>query len=226
MPPTLLLDFDDTLADSTEGRLLAIREAYLACAGADIALERITEALVARSNIEGIMDFLAPSPGLGPRMVRAFRERYYAENAPPPSLYPGIREALAGLRGAGAGLALVTSRHRDLRENGLSWGVAGQLARIGIDGLFGVVVGYEDTEEHKPHPAPFLKALERLGLAPGRAIAVSDSPLDVRAARAAGVRAAAALWGAVRPDALLAEHPDFRLDRPEDLLALVFHFAT
>lgn len=223
MPLTLLLDFDDTLADSTEGRLSAIRDAYLVCTGAGIAPERITEALVARSNIEGIMDFLAPAPGLAPRMVRAFRDRYYAETAPPPRLYPGMRETLARLQHSGAVLALVTSRHRDLRENGLSWGVAGQLARIGIAGLFPVVVGYEDTVEHKPHPAPFLKALERLGLAPEHAIAVGDSPLDIRAARDAGLRAAAALWGAVRPDALVAERPDFLLQRPEDLLSLAVH---
>ncbi len=58
----------------------------------------------------------------------------------------------------------------------------------GLMHLFKVVVGYLDTDQHKPHPAPLLFALGKLGLNPDEAIYVGDTPTDVAAARAAGMK--------------------------------------
>ena len=54
--------------------------------------------------------------------------------------------------------------------------------------LFQVVVGYLDTDQHKPHPAPLLFALGKLGLNPDEAIYVGDTSTDIAAARAAGMK--------------------------------------
>jgi phosphoglycolate phosphatase-like HAD superfamily hydrolase len=47
---------------------------------------------------------------------------------------------------------------------------------------------------------------------------VGDSPFDLRAGRAAGTRTAAVCWGACTRDALVAESPDYVLERLEELL--------
>jgi HAD superfamily hydrolase (TIGR01509 family) len=51
---------------------------------------------------------------------------------------------------------------------------------------FEFFVGFEDTQEHKPHPAPYLLALEKLKLRPQDCLIVEDSPSGSKAAKAAG----------------------------------------
>ncbi len=217
----LLLDFDDTLADSSPGRRTAMRRAIQEHLGLTMSDAEITQALLRNSNIEAIMDDLAPNNGLGPHMVRSFREYYYGKHREPLELFHGVREVLDALQQHGFPLVLVTSRFRHKEEEGLTWGVLQELEHLGIREHFAAVVGYEDTEQHKPHPAPFLAGLGRLGLKPAEVMAVGDSPLDIHAARQAAMPTVGALWGALDPDALQAANPDFTLARPKDLLTLI-----
>ena len=151
-------------------------------------------------------------------MLRVFRERYYRPERKPLRFFPGIGPALSSLRISGFRLALVTSRHRigvDNNNHGVMW----ELERMGQAGLFEVVVGYEDTVSHKPAPDPFLVCMDRLGL--DAAVAIGDSPFDIRGAHAAGLRTAAALWGANDPEALLGAFPDTVLATPGELKTLL-----
>lgn len=51
---------------------------------------------------------------------------------------------------------------------------------------FDIVVLGEDTEHHKPHPEPYLKALSLLGPTSFPAVVIEDSPNGIRSAKAAG----------------------------------------
>ena len=122
---------------------------------------------------------------------------------------------LPGLRAEGRKLGIVTAkRHRT---------VALALDRFpALANAFDVVVGFEDTERHKPEPDPVLLAIERLGAAPEEAVYVGDSPFDIGAAKAAGVFAVAVGWGGIHPDErLLAEEPDAFVRTPEELLDVI-----
>jgi beta-phosphoglucomutase-like phosphatase (HAD superfamily) len=44
----------------------------------------------------------------------------------------------------------------------------------------------EDTENHKPHPEPYIKALSGLGVKAQEAVVIEDSPNGVISAKAAG----------------------------------------
>ncbi|MEO5894032.1 MAG: HAD family phosphatase [Ferruginibacter sp.] len=52
--------------------------------------------------------------------------------------------------------------------------------------IFDLVITGADTEFHKPHPAPYLKALERLSVKASDVIAIEDSPNGIISAKAAG----------------------------------------
>jgi HAD superfamily hydrolase (TIGR01509 family) len=52
---------------------------------------------------------------------------------------------------------------------------------------FNGIVAQGDYARHKPHPDPFLKAAELLGVAPDRCLAIEDSHHGVRSASAAGM---------------------------------------
>jgi HAD superfamily hydrolase (TIGR01509 family) len=89
----------------------------------------------------------------------------------------GVREALERLRDAGFRLAVVSNSEGTIEQ---------MLVEIGLRELMATVVGFT-----KPDPRIFALALERLGVAPGEALMVGDSPsADVDGAHAAGIRAA------------------------------------
>ena len=90
---------------------------------------------------------------------------------------PGAREFLDVVSGSHLPLALVTSTHRRLTDIALT--------TIGAD-RFAVTVCGDEVSRPKPHPDPYLKATDLLGVAPGRSVVLEDSPLGVAAAEAAG----------------------------------------
>jgi len=61
------------------------------------------------------------------------------------------------------------------------------LQRHGLAGRFGGIAAHGDYARHKPHPDPFLKAAELLGVAPQSCLAIEDSHHGVRSASAAGM---------------------------------------
>lgn len=92
---------------------------------------------------------------------------------------PGVMELLAELSAAQVPTALVTMSRR---------GLADAVVALAPDGAFTVVVSGDDVERGKPHPEPYLRAASELGVAPGRCVALEDSPAGIASAMAAGVR--------------------------------------
>jgi pyrophosphatase PpaX len=115
--------------------------------------------------------------------------------------FPGVEGSLARLSSAGVKIAVVTSKRRPSVEMALK-------RFPGLGEVVDSFVTMEDTEEHKPHPGPLLKGLELLGVSKEEAAYVGDSPFDVAAAKAAGVRSVAVSWGAFSEDTLRSAEPD------------------
>ena len=88
--------------------------------------------------------------------------------------------------------------------------------RIGHD----VLVSYDDTDEHKPSPAPLQKALELLGVSADHAISIGDAPMDVEAAYHAGVVSIGAGWGVRGLRKFTSAAPDILIAKPSALLQL------
>lgn len=82
------------------------------------------------------------------------------------------------------------------------------LDRLGLRSSFATVHSGEDELRGKPDPAIYLSAAAKLGVVPGRCIALEDSPSGVASAKAAGMRCIAVLdaagVGASEIDAELA----------------------
>ena len=90
---------------------------------------------------------------------------------------PGAPELLGALRGR-VPLGLATNTKRSLADIILD--------RSGLAGSFDAETT-GDEGRPKPEPDIYLLACSRLGIAPGQAVALEDSPLGVRAAKAAGL---------------------------------------
>lgn len=145
-------------------------------------------------------------------MVVTYREHNLTHHDAMVRPYPGVREALATLADRGVRLGVVTSKTRAGTERGL--------ARCRLDALFEVLVCADDVGRHKPHPEPVLTALRQLAAAPDGTVFIGDSPHDLAAGRAAGVRTAAALWGPFPRGDLEPHQPDHWLADPGAIVRL------
>ncbi|WP_127507064.1 HAD family hydrolase [Actinoplanes solisilvae] len=105
----------------------------------------------------------------------------------------GLNAALTPLPGVEAWLDRAA-------ELGLRLAVASSSARGHVDGMlrqaglrerFEVLATGDEVAAHKPDPAVYLLALERLGLPADEAVAFEDTPHGVDAAHAAGLRCVA-----------------------------------
>jgi len=143
------------------------------------------------------LDFYLTTIGLGAETTRAlFNERFgrgfdfdgiwtsaskrfYEAAASQLSLKIGIVELLDLLDELQLPRAIATSsRHKDARHH---------LDAHGLFNRFQAVVAQGDYMCAKPHPEPYLKAAERLGVEPALCLALEDSYNGVRAASKAGM---------------------------------------
>jgi len=90
---------------------------------------------------------------------------------------PGARELLTELREQRIPTALVTMSISRMAHH-----VADRLGFVGFD----AVVSGDDVVQSKPHPEPYLRGAELLGVDPADCIAIEDSEPGIRSAYAAG----------------------------------------
>jgi HAD superfamily hydrolase (TIGR01509 family) len=93
---------------------------------------------------------------------------------------PGALELLLELKARAIPAAVATSTREVAALS--------HLGRAGLLEHFAAVVTRNDVVNPKPHPEPYLTAAQRLGIAPGRCLALEDSHSGVRAAHAAGMQ--------------------------------------
>ncbi len=96
---------------------------------------------------------------------------------------PGVVAWIESALSRGMTLAVASSSSK-------AW-VEGHLGRAGLRRHFAELVTSEQVAQVKPDPALYLRALSALGVSPGEALAVEDSPHGVAAARAARLRCVA-----------------------------------
>ncbi|MBN9241047.1 MAG: hydrolase [Micrococcales bacterium 70-64] len=90
---------------------------------------------------------------------------------------PGARELLVDLKENGVPTALVTMSISRMAHH-----VADHLGFVGFD----AVVAGDDVTESKPHPEPYLRGAELLGVDPAECVSIEDSEPGIRSAVAAG----------------------------------------
>lgn len=136
-----------------------------------------------------------------------YYEEHKMDNTCP---YPGVPETLARL--SHIPMAVLTNKPVRISVR--------ILKSLGLAEYFRAIYGGNSFESKKPDPFGAIRILQDIGIAPGQALIVGDSEVDVQTARNAGTRAAAVNYGFGVHDR--AVHPaDIYLDRFADLADVV-----
>jgi len=112
----------------------------------------------------------------------------------------GMVELTADLAKAGIRLGAVTSK----RAKNAAWSL--ELADLAE--TVPLLVTADETDRHKPDPAPLLLAAHKLDVSPQQCVYVGDAATDIEAAQRAGMGSVAVTWGAGTMADLVAAQPD------------------
>jgi len=209
----VVFDLDGTLIDSSRDLAAAVNAtlARVAPAASPLPLATVrtligegARNLIARSLEQAGLD--APVQEMLPVFLECYRARLLDDT----TLYPGVRETLEVLYPRR--LAVLTNKPGDMSR--------AILEGLGVAGHFFRVYGGDDLPTRKPDPEGLLRILSEAGSEAGDAVLVGDSGVDVRTARAAGVRAVGVTYG-FDPESLRREPPDIVLAEFRELPAIL-----
>jgi pyrophosphatase PpaX len=128
-------------------------------------------------------------------------------------LYPGIAETLRKLKEKGYHVAVFSDKRQAFGQL--------ELEQAGISGLLGHVLFLHDGRPYKLHPLGLKKVMEALEASPEETLYVGDSHQDIECAHRAGVKSAAALWGSVNRERVLAQRPHYQVETVEDITPIL-----
>ena len=216
----VIFDLDGTLVDTAALHIASSHACVCTVLGADVDDAVVRDSL-GRPLPESVA-VLARGTGLVedheiavavPRLIQAFLAYYAEHEAELVRLFARVPETLAELRVRGYALGILSNKLR-------AWGRA-ELAALGLEPCFARAVFAEDMPAPKPAAAALDPLIAALEVPASHMMLVGDGAADIACARAAGSIAAAALWGAVEPDALRALGPDHALASVDELLDLL-----
>ena len=174
--PALLFDLDGTMLNSDPIHEAVFTELWTA-RGLPVPEGFYMEQVHGRLNVDVFADYLPDEPD--PQGLSEWKEAQFRDRLPSPyPATPGLETFLNHAQAQGWQLAVVT--------NAMRLNAEAMLGAIGLRDRFEVIVIGEECAHGKPHPLPYLTAMELLGETPETCIAFEDSPSGMRAAAASG----------------------------------------
>ncbi|MAH06248.1 MAG: hypothetical protein CL561_11890 [Alphaproteobacteria bacterium] len=173
MIKALLWDCDNTLIKTAElhfAKHVAVLKRY----GIDLD-DRFRPTIYANNSIQN-WDILSKAfdiPTTGDAYIAEI-DKWYQDNIGTLQIRSGIVEVLDLAKEHGIKQAVVS--------NGRAESVMAGLTAKGLIPYFDIILTRSDYTERKPHPEPYLVALDKLGLAPHEALAIEDDPKGAQSA--------------------------------------------
>lgn len=211
---TILFDMDGTLLDTLDDIQAsvnyALKQADLPLVSREETREAAGYGSVVLIELLTKRTFSTDSPEFK-QVFDDFNEHYQEHCNDKTRPYPEVLETLAVLKERGFKMAVVSNKIQPETE---------ALRKLWFGECISVAVGRVEGIPPKPNPAMAYKALELLGSTPSRAIFVGDSQPDIRTGKSSGCKTVGCTWGFRNLETLEAEHPDFIIDAPLELLAI------
>ena len=182
----IAFDLDGTLIDSRRDLTDSANHLIVELGGAPLSEEAVGRMVGegARLLVQRALTAagLGDPPGALERFLAIYDERLLVHTR----IYNGVPEALEAARRV-AHVSLLTNKPlaptmRIVRA-------------LGIDGVFGSIIGGDSAFPRKPDPASLFEQMHLAGVDPGLTLLVGDSAIDRETARRAGVRCCLVRYG-------------------------------
>ena len=204
--PTLIFDFDGTLADTLSAIIRIAnghaREYHVTPLG-----EKDVENLRGMSNIEILKKYHIPFVKLPTLILRTQKE--LLQRIDQVELFPGIRDLILSLKRRSFGLGILTSNSRENVQ---------KLLRARDLDVFDFIHA-ESNFFGKTRALQHL--LQKRGLREDGVIYIGDETRDIEACQRAGIAVIAVTWGFHRRDVLRAKNPTYLVDSAVEIENIV-----
>lgn len=185
--PLILFDLDGTLVDSAVDMLnalnvIAMREGVL-----PLPLSSIRP--VVSKGARAMLAVAFPDRDAARRelLLQPFLDVYADAVATHSTPFEGVADVLDAIEAAGSRWGIVTNKPHYL--------ALGVVASMGWSERSAILIGGDTLARKKPDPDQLFMACETLGVSPDDCVYVGDDERDIIAARNAGMKSVAALWG-------------------------------
>ncbi|MEY8561982.1 HAD-IA family hydrolase [Eggerthellaceae bacterium 3-80] len=204
----LLFDLDGTLLDTHDIILSSMRYVINDISGQNLGDEVLMRG-VGTPLFDQMLFFAQGDSEKARELTEAYREHNKAVHDQQIKSFPDTISALKRFSALNLPMGIVTSKRHALAKRGLDM--------TGLSPYFSVLIGSDDTDLHKPNPAPVLYGCDLLKLDPTQVLYIGDSPFDIKAGSGAGCQTIAALWGMFSEDELRAQNPTYTCAHLSDL---------
>lgn len=209
--PLVLFDLDGTLVDSAVDLLNAINVLAAREGHAPTTLEKLRPVVSKGARAMLAITFPDYDEARREALRQSFLDIYEAAVSAHSTPFEGVEEVLAEVEAAGARWGIVSNKPHYL--------CVAVVAAMGWNERCAVLLGGDSLPQRKPDPEPLWHACAACGVEAAQAVYVGDDERDIVAARKAGMKSVAALWG-YRLD---TEDPhswqaDAAVELPRDLL--------
>ena len=207
----VIFDLDGTLTDSAPGIIASLCHA-MERMGLKIPEEpRMREYFLGPPVLTGLKNCYGLTGEAAHETVRLFRDSYHEAGYLNNAVYPGIRQLLKALKGAGAYLAVATAKPIIPTKM--------ILKALDLERFFDRVAGPLETDDPLIEKAAMIKRVLPEGEC--RAVMVGDRGSDLLSARACGIPGIAAVYGYGSRDELMKAEPEAVAESAEDLFELL-----
>lgn len=204
----LLFDLDGTLVDSAPDITLAVDATLAAHNWPQAGIERVrswigngSRKLIERALMFAVQDFDA---ALHEAVHSEFLLEYAKHNGPETRVFDGVYECLQHCANAQKKMACVTNKPEHLAKQ--------LIAHLHMDNFFELVIGGDTFPQRKPDPTALLYCCETIGVPPSRTLMIGDSEIDVKSARAAGMKVLCVSYGYNHGGPVSEAAPDYLTD--------------
>jgi phosphoglycolate phosphatase len=207
-----IFDFDGTLASSLDGITACMGKAFqlFGYSSPSSNQVRATVGLTLEDSIRALTNGVWPESDI-PEVVRTYRGLHEAEAAPRITLYDGVADVLAAIKGVGIKTVLVSNKGHA--------GLVQLLRQLGISDYFDLMLAADRVQHHKPsavlyneHIAPAFPHIEAEDV-----LVVGDTESDLRFAANIGARSCWAAYGYGHPATFMSLLPTFTISSIDGL---------
>lgn len=207
----VLFDLDGTLVDSYAALADAVNHALRAHDLPAIDTGQIKD--LVGNGIEALLQRALKTEDVPPSVTEAFEARYDEVCCTASRIFADVEETLAELTSSGVTMAVCTNKPTFFSKKILDF--------LDLSSHFRAIVGPDLAGARKPDARHVLRTLEEARCPADDVLFVGDMPIDIAAARNAGIDVAVVTTGSSSYEQLVSARPDYVLDRFSDLVHIV-----